>query len=105
MSAWAALAVVLMVGAMTYAMRASVIVALADRAIPAPVERALRNVGPAVLAALAVNLAAGGDGGPNLDLAEIAALAVAGMVAWRRRKVIDTLAAGMVTLWIVSALV
>ena len=105
MSAWSALAIVLMVGAMTYAMRASVIVALADRAIPPALERALRNVGPAVLAALSINLAAGGDGGPHLDLAEGAALVVAGLVAWRRKNVLWTLAAGMTTLWLCSALI
>ena len=69
MSAWSALAIVLMVGTMTYVMRAGVILALAGRAVPVPVERALRNVGPAVLAALAINLAAGGEGGPSLELA------------------------------------
>lgn len=104
MSAWPAFAVVLMVGAMTYAMRASVIVALAGRTIPQPIERALRQVGPAVLAALAINLAAGGEGGPHLALAEAAALVVAGGVAWWRRNVLWTLLAGMSTLWVLSAI-
>ena len=98
------MAIVLMVAVMTYAMRASVIVALAGRSIPVPVERALRQVGPAVLAALAINLAAGGDGGPSLEVAEAAALVVAGGVAWWRRNVIWTLLAGMTTLWILSAI-
>lgn len=102
MSAWAGLTVVLIVGAITYAMRASVIVALAGRTIPVPVERALRNVGPAVLAALAINLAAGGEGGPDLAVAEAAALVVAGGVAWWRRNVIWTLLAGMATLWLLA---
>lgn len=105
MSAWSALAIVLMVGVMTYAMRASVIVALAGRPIPPSFERALRHVGPAVLAALAINLAAGGDGGPHLDLAEAAALVAGGLTAWRRKNVLWTLIAGMVTLWVVSALI
>lgn len=98
------MAIVLMVGAITYAMRACVIVALAGRSIPLPIERALRNVGPAVLAALAINLAAGGEGGPHLEVEVAVALAVAGVVAWWRRSVIWSLAAGMVALWTVAAI-
>lgn len=103
MSAWGALPVVLIVAVMTYAMRAGVIVALAGRQIPVPIERSLRYVGPAVLAALAINLAAGGDGGPSLELAEASALLVAGGVAVWRRNLIWTLLAGMTTLWVLSA--
>lgn len=104
MSVWESLGIVLLVSAITYAMRASVIVGLAHRAIPLPVERALRNVGPAVLAALAINLAAGGEGGPNLEVDVAAALVAAGLVAWWRRSVIWALSAGMITLWTVGAL-
>lgn len=105
MNPWGALAVVLMVGAMTYGMRAVAIVALADRTIPLAVERALRNVGPAVLAALAMNLAAGGeDGGISVGLAEVMALAATVGVAWWRRNMLWALFAGMATLWVVTAL-
>jgi branched-subunit amino acid transport protein len=103
MSVWSSIVIVVGVGLMTYSMRAVVIVALADRTIPAPLVRALRNVGPAVLAALAVNLAAGGPGGPSLEVAEAVALVVAGLTAWRWRNLIVTLLAGMGTLWLVSA--
>ena len=102
MSVWSAILIVLMVGLMTYSMRAVVIVAMANRIIAPPIQRALRSVGPAVLAALAVNLAAGGEGGPNLEVAEAIALAVAGGVAWWRRNLIITLLAGMATLWLIS---
>ena len=105
MSAVASIAIVLAVGVMTYAMRAGVIVALAGRPIPVPIERALRNVGPAVLGALAINLAAGGEGGPSLEVAQAAALIVAGSVALWRRNLIWTLLAGMATLWVLSALI
>ena len=105
MSVFAALLIVLLVGAITYAMRASVIVALAGRAIPLPVERALRNVGPAVLAALAVNLAAGGEGGPHLEVAEAAAMVIAGVTGWWKRNLLISLFAGMVTLWVLAAVV
>lgn len=104
MSTTGALAIVVMVGAMTYLMRASLIVSLAGRPVPVVVERALRQVGPAVLAALAVNLAAGGAGGPHLELAEAAALVVGAGVAWRRRNMIWALSAGLVVLWVVTAL-
>ncbi len=103
MSPWSAIAIVAMVATTTYVMRAGVIVALADRTIPVRVERALRSVGPAVLAALAINLAAGGEGGPSLEVAEAAALIVAGGVAWWRKNLIWTLLSGMVTLWILVA--
>lgn len=105
MSAWSALAIVLIVGVMTYGMRTVVIVALADRVIPPSVERALRSVGPAVLAALAVNLAAGGEGGGiEITLAEVMALVVAAGVAWWRRHVLLALLAGMSVLWLLSSL-
>ncbi len=105
MSAWSSIVIVLVVAVMTYVMRAGVIVALADRPIPVPVERALRYVGLSVLAALAINLAAGGEGGPSLEVAEAVALIVAGCVAVWRRNLIWTLLAGMTTLWVLSALV
>jgi branched-subunit amino acid transport protein len=104
MSAWSAIAIVLMVGAMTYGMRAVAIVALANRTIPTSVERALRSVGPAVLAALAMNLAAGGEhGGVDIGIVEMAAMAVTVGVAWWRRNMLWALAAGMTTLWVLTA--
>lgn len=104
MSAWSAFGIVVVVAAMTYTMRAIAIVALAEREIPVSVERVLRNVGPAVLAALAINLAAGGEGGPGLEWFEAAALAAAGAVAWWRKSVLWSLAAGMGTLWLLTLL-
>lgn len=103
MSIWSSILIVLGVGVMTYSMRAVVIVALANRPIPVALGRALRNVGPAVLAALAINLAAGGEGGPSLEVAEGVALVVAGLVAWRWRNLVVTLSAGMSVLWVLSA--
>lgn len=104
MSTWAAVLIVAAVGVMTYSMRAVAIVALANRTIPTWAERGLRYVGPAVLAALAVNLAAGGEGGPSMDLAEALALLVAGGVAWWKKNLLVSLAAGMLTLWVAAAL-
>jgi len=104
-STWSAIAIVAIVGVMTYSMRAVVIVAMANRRIPPSAERALRSVGPAVLAALAVSLAVGGEGGPSLEIAEAAGLATASLAAWRTRNLIVTLLVGMATLWLVTWLV
>jgi branched-subunit amino acid transport protein len=101
-SPWSAAAIVALVASITYVMRAGVIVVLGGRALPVAVERVVRNVGPAVLAALAVNLAAGGDGGPHLTVAEAAALVAAGLVAWRTRNLLATLVGGMTVLWLMT---
>jgi branched-subunit amino acid transport protein len=60
-------------------------------------------VGPAVLAALVVSLAAGSaEGATGVTGAEVLALAVAGLVAWWRRNLIASLVAGMVVLWVAT---
>ena len=102
-----AAALVLAVGALgTYLFRSSVILLFGDRRFPPTIERALQNVGPAVLAALTVNLAVSGGGGSSLEIigAEIAALAIACGVAVWRKNLLWTLAAGMAALLILSAL-
>lgn len=100
MSAGAALAAVLAVGALTYASRAGLILFLADRRLPEPITRALRYVGPAVLSALTVNLIAGGDGVDGIELVEVAALVSAIVVAAWRRNLVAALVAGMTVLWL-----
>ena len=96
------LTIVIAVG--TYLLRAGPALLLADRDLPLPVRRALRNVGPAVLAALVVVSVASGDDGVSVDVAEVVALAAAGAVAWWRRNLIWSLLAGMAALWITLAL-
>ena len=90
----------------TYAFRGGVMLLLADRSIPPTIERALQNVGPAVLAALTVNLAVSGGGGSGVEVVpvEMLALIVAGVVAVLRKNLLWTLAAGMVALWVFTAL-
>lgn len=104
MNALPAFGIVLGVAFATYAMRAGLILLLAERSLPPAIERSLRNVGPAVLAALTVSFAAGGsDGGsPNIAVAEAVALVVAAGVAWRTKNLVLTLAIGMMTLWILT---
>jgi len=87
----------------TYFARSSLILLLAERTLPVTIERALANVGPAVLAALTINLAIGSDGIGSIEGAEAAAIVVAAAVTVWRRNLILTFAAGMVTLWLLAA--
>ena len=96
----AAVAAVLSVGLITYGSRAGLIVFLADRPLPPHITRALRYVGPAVLSALAVNLIAGGQGIDGIEVEELAAVGVGVVVAAVARNLIVSLAAGMITLWV-----
>ncbi len=105
-SGLALLAVVVAIGALTFAIRFSFI-ALVDRldALPAGVMRALRFVPPAVLAALvlpAVLQPAPGTGGVAAE--KLVAGGVAAAVAWRTESVLATLATGMGTLWAIRFL-
>ncbi len=104
MSPAAAAAAVATVAALTYLARAGLILLLADRPVSPTVERALRNVGPAVLASLTVTLLAGGEGAAGIEVAEVAAVVVGCAVAAWRRDLILSLLAGMTTLWILLAL-
>lgn len=88
----------------TYFARSSLILLLADRTLPVGIERALTNVGPAVLAALTINLAVGSDGIGSVELAEVAAIVVAAAVTVWRRNLIWTFVAGMATLLVLTAI-
>lgn len=95
-SAWLA---IILAAVGTYAMRAAFLVAahrLTD--VPAPVQRVLRQIPPAALAAIVVpDLLRPRD---HLDLwtPELAAGIVAAMVIWRTRSTALTLVVGMVVL-------
>jgi len=104
MSTSAALLVLAVASLGTYFARSSLILLLADRTLPVGIERALTNVGPAVLAALTINLAVGSDGIGSIELAEAAAIVVAAIVAAWRRNLIWTFVAGMATLLILAAI-
>lgn len=100
MSTGAALTAVLIVAVSTYLMRASLIVLLAGVTIPAHVERALRYVGPATLAALAMNLAFGGEGGLHVHWIELTSVAVAAAMTLWRRQLMLSMVTGMIVLWL-----
>ncbi len=101
------LLVVVAVGVATYVMRAGLILLLANRTLPAVVERSLRYVGPAVLAALTVSLAFGTSegGAANLEAPEILALLASGGVAAWRRNLVETLIVGMAVFWVARAVI
>lgn len=104
MNSWSIFAAVVFVGAVTYAMRAGLILALADAELPAPLIRALRYVAPSVLAALTVTLVANPDAANRgVSLPEIIGLAVAGPVAWKTKNLAITLVVGMAAFWLALA--
>lgn len=104
MSSAAAFWIVGVVAVGTYVLRALPLLVLADRTLPLVVQRALRYVGPAVLAALVVvSVTATGDGW-GIDLPELAALVAAGVVARLTRNLIWSLVAGMSALWVLLAI-
>lgn len=104
MSAGAAVVLLMAGGLGTYLARSSLILLLADRSLPGVAERSLQFVGPAVLAALTVNLAVGSDGLGSVEFAEAAAVVAAAGAAAVRRNLILTFVVGMSTLWIVGAI-
>ena len=103
MSASAAVFVVAVAAIGTYVMRGGLIQVLAGRTLPAGVVRSLQYVAPAVLSSLTVSLAVGADGVGAVELAEVAAMAVAVAVAWWSRNLIWTFVGGMATLWVLAA--
>jgi branched-subunit amino acid transport protein len=93
-------------GILTFAIRLSFISLLDGWEMPALLRRALDYVPPAVLSAIVFPELLLRDGTMDLSagnyrlLAGIAAIAV----AWRFRKIMPTLAAGMVLLWLLEYL-
>lgn len=104
MNMWSALAATAAVGLITYVMRAGLILALADAALPQWLLRALRYVGPAVLAALTVTLVADPDAANRgVSWPEVIGLGIAGPVAWKTKNLAVTLVVGMTAFWVVLA--
>ncbi len=101
MTAWLAFAIG---GLASYLMRASFILFLNDRELPGPLERSLRYVGPAVFAAIVLPATLDGDGLSRLGQpdARLLALLFGGLVMWRTRNMMTTLALGMAALWLLQ---
>lgn len=92
-------------GAGTFAMRASFLAA-ADRLarVPPPVQRLLRQIPPAALAALVVPALVRAEGAVDLLHPRFAAGVLAAAVAWRTRSAALTLVVGMAALIALEAL-
>ena len=94
---------VLIVAAGTYAFRASAVLAIGRGAIPPAVERTLRMVAPAVLAALVADTLLLEGASFRAPDSWYAAAAIATAVALTTRSTSWTLAAGMGALWALQA--
>lgn len=94
------------IGLGTFALRLSFIHWFGGRQVPPALQRALRFVPAAVLAALVVPAVVYGGDSPGLhaDNPRLLAGAAAALVAWRSRNVLWTLAVGMGVLWLLLAL-
>ncbi len=101
------LLIVVIVGSASYLTRVSFIAALGTRPMSPALERPLKYVAPAVLAALVVPAVVLNDGSPDLSPLSnpkfLAAVAAA-LVAWRTRSVVATILLGMGVLWLLQAI-
>jgi branched-subunit amino acid transport protein len=89
----------------TYAMRASFLVfahRLAD--VPPGIQRLLRQIPPAALAAIVVPALLRPEGQLDLSQPRLVAGVVAGLVAWRTRNIAATLVVGMGIVMLIDAL-
>ena len=98
------LAQVLIVGVGTFLMRASLVTALAGVTIPERVERTLRLVAPAVLAAIVAQSLFLDDGSARSFSSWHVGGLVAALAVWRTNSVGLALATGMSAHWLVLAL-
>jgi branched-subunit amino acid transport protein len=97
--------IILSMGAVTYAIRLSLIMLLGRVEVPPLVQRALRFVPPAVLSAIIFPelLQPGGTLNLSLGNPRLLAGALAALVAWRSKNVLLAIALGMLALWILQA--
>lgn len=106
MSVTDSIVLVAIVAVGTYLSRAGMILLLAGRDLPERVLRALRHVGPAVLAALVVTFVADPDAvRRGITAAELAGLAASAGTHYRWKSLGLTLVVGMAVFWVVRELV
>ena len=98
-------AVIAIVGSLNYLSRLSFIAIFSRRHIPALLARAFRYVPAAMLTALVLPMiVAAPVGGEATAVApRIVAAIVAGFVGFRTHNTLKTLAAGMISLWLLQA--
>jgi branched-subunit amino acid transport protein len=97
---------IIAMGLITYALRLSLIGAFGQITLPPLLVRGLRFVPPAVLTAIIVPELVLPSGQLDLSLGNVRLMAgsLAAVVAWRSQNVILTVGVGMVTLWVLTAL-
>ena len=97
---------IIAMGVITYALRLSLIGALGQITLPPLLVRGLRFVPPAVLTAIIVPELVLPSGQLDLSLGNVRLMAgsLAAVVAWRSQNVILTVVVGMITLWVLTAL-
>ena len=96
------LAVIIVASVGTFALRASMLVALAGRPLPASVHARLALVGPAAIAALcATSLGPGPARG--ISWAEVLAAAAAFAAVHRSRNVVHAFVVGLPVVWLAHA--
>lgn len=104
MSVWL---VLIGAGLVTFALRLALILLIGRMELPQSLRRPLRFVPPAVLGAiifLAVLMPQGSPALSPLDNARIITAGLAVIVAWRTKKILPTIAVGMISYWILQAL-
>jgi len=101
MSLWL---VVIVAGIVTFLIRLSFISLLANREMPAQAQRALSFVPPAVMSAIVFPelLVRDGHLAMSLENHRLIAGVVAILIAWRFKKIMPTIVAGMAALWLLQ---
>ena len=99
--------IILGMGFVTFGIRFVPIVLLGRIEIPLVMQRALRFVPPAVLTAIVVPELLYRDNQVDVSLTNVRLLAglIAIVVAWRTKNALITIGAGMIALWVLSAIV
>lgn len=99
-----ALIVFAALGIGTYLIRASMLVALGDRTLPAWVTQAMTYVGPAAIAALVASAAFTSGGRVDaLPISQLCAIALGFVVVRRTGNILHALTVGFPALWILAA--
>ncbi|MBN2471289.1 MAG: AzlD domain-containing protein [Anaerolineae bacterium] len=99
--------IILGMALVTYPVRLSVIALLGENALPEGLNRALRYVPPAALAAIIFpELLMPGGGGLNISPTNFRLVAglVAALVAWRTKRTLLSIGMGMALLWLLQLL-
>ena len=98
--------VIIILGALTFAIRLSFVSLVGQRAMPPALQRTLRFVPVTVLPAIILPEVLAPQGVVNLSLtnARLIMAVVAALIAWRTHNAMLTIAVGMIGLWILQAI-